>query len=645
MPRRSSLRGIDSSTSTHRRDIDGWRGLAVALVLLFHAWPRLLPGGFVGVDVFFVISGFVVSRMVQRQLAAGSFRVIPFFIRRVNRLAPALLLMLVATLAFAAAFLSPRLLAQVVAHAAAGLALVANLLSALQAGYFDQLAEVKPLLHLWSLAVEEQFYLVVPFAVLATRRLGRATHALTLAFALASLVASIWLTRTSPPWAYALPVTRAWELLAGVLVAQRAPATATASRRLREVVSVLGLCGVLASALLFDRTTPFPGAWALLPVGGAAALLWAGPDTLVGVAASSRLPVSLGLISYPLYLWHWPALVLGRLTLPAHQHAVATPLLLAGAGIAAFLTWRFVERPVRARQSRVVALVLSSTAAALAVGLTALQLALSPEDWAFGDASAARVAHFERSYDYRTDARLGTCWLLDEVGRDDAECMEREPAAQPLVVVWGDSHAARFTAGLRALQHERSVFRVGQRTRSSCPPLLEVSSLVCREANEQVLDELSQVRPSVVVLNARWSDSGDALPAQLPLQRLREVLPDTTVVVVGAAPEWRFSLPWVLSMQAARGAVPERLRLPDLARQRALDKRLAEATTRAGARYVSALDGLCTPDGDCLVRLAEEPLMLTTWDYGHLTTPAAKALARRVALAWEGIALPHAPTE
>lgn len=617
----------------------------MALVLLFHAWPALLPGGFVGVDVFFVISGFVVSRMVQRQLDDRSFRVMPFFIRRVNRLAPALLLMLLATLAFSAAFLSPRLLTQVVAHAAAGLALVANLLSALQAGYFDQLAEVKPLLHLWSLAVEEQFYLVVPFAVLATRRLGRATHALTAAFALASLVASVWLTRTSPHWAYALPVTRAWELLAGVLVAQRAPPPPAPRRWLREAGAVLGLAGVLASALFFDRSTPFPGAWALLPVGGTAALLWTGPDTLVGRAASGRLPVGLGLISYPLYLWHWPALVLGRLALPEHQHPVATPLLLAGAGLAAFFTWRFVERPVRTRQSRVIALGLVSTSAALAVGLTTLQLKLSPEDWALGDPLAARVAHFERSYDYRTDARLGSCWLHDEVGRADAECMEREPADQPLVVVWGDSHAARFTAGLRALQHERRVFRVGQRTRSSCPPLLEVNSLLCRGANEEVLDELRQLQPRVVILSARWSESREGLPRRLPLQRLREVLPGTTLVVVGSAPEWRVSLPWMLSMQVGRSTVPERLPLPDLARQRDLDRQLAEATRRAGARFVSALDGLCTPEGDCLVRLSDEPLVLTTWDYGHLTTPAAKALARRVALAWEGIGLPNATGE
>jgi peptidoglycan/LPS O-acetylase OafA/YrhL len=615
----------------------------VTLVLLFHAWPALLPGGFVGVDVFFVISGFVVSRMVQRQLADGSFRVMTFFVRRVNRLAPALLLVLLTTLAFAVALLSPTLLAHVVAWAAAGLALVANLLSALQAGYFDQLAEVKPLLHLWSLAVEEQFYLVVPFAALLARRLPRATGWLAGLAALASFATCVWLTATAPQWAYALPVTRAWELLVGVLVAQRPGPLAQGTRWLREGLSLLGLAGVVGAAVFFDKTTPFPGAWALVPVLGSALLLSTGPDTLLGRAASARGPVALGLVSYPLYLWHWPVLTLGRLALEPEAHTVATPLLLAGSVVAAWATFRFVERPVRARQSRLVAFGLVATATALAALFTTLQLCLTPEDWAFMNPGAAKVARFERDYDYKTDARLGTCWLLDERGPEDESCVEVPADGRPLVMVWGDSHAARFTAGLRALRADRPVFRVGQRTRSSCPPLFGVGTNVCREANRLVFEELQRVRPEVLVLNARWRSYPNLTVLHESLQRLHAALPQAQLIVVGPAPEWRVTLPWALSLRVGVEAVPERLRPRDITAQQDFDRRVAEAVTSAGAAYVSALDALCTKQGDCLARLAAEPLMLTTWDYGHLTTPAAKAVARRVSLTWLGNGASESP--
>lgn len=607
----------------------------MTLVVLFHAWPSLLGGGFVGVDVFFVISGFVVGRMIQRQLDAGTFRVMTFFVRRVNRLAPALLLVLLTTLAFAVAMLSPTLLALLVAHAAAALALVANLLLALQSGYFDQLAEVKPLLHLWSLAVEEQFYLLVPFAALLARRLPRITRSLTALTALASLAASVWLTKEAPQWAYYLPVTRAWELLAGVLVAQRTEPLAAGTRWLREGLSLIGLAGVLGAAVFFDKTTPFPGAWALVPVVGSALLLWTGPETLVGRVASARLLVGLGLVSYPLYLWHWPVLTLGRLALEPEHHAIATPLFLAGSLALAWATFRFVERPVRERQSRLIAFGLVATAAGLALAFTTLQLRLTPEDWAFRNPAAAKVARFERDYDHATDARFGTCWLIDERGPDDESCIEAPGGdALPLVVVWGDSHAARFSAGLRALRADRPTFRVGQRTRSSCPPLFGVGTTVCREGNRLVVEELQRVQADVVVLNARWSGYSKPLLLRETLLRLHEVLPKARLIVVGPAPEWRVSLPWSISMHVGVEAVPERLRPRDIAKQQAFDRLVGETARAAGATYVSALEGLCTAEGDCLVRLSDEPFMLTTWDYGHLTTPAAKTLARRVAMSW-----------
>ncbi|MDP1918225.1 MAG: acyltransferase family protein [Myxococcales bacterium] len=624
-----------SSPSAHRADLDGWRALAVTLVVLFHGWPTLVRGGFVGVDVFFVISGFVVTRMVQRQLEANTFGAFDFYARRVNRLAPALLLVVVATVVAAVLLLSPSLVAMVVTHAAAGLAMVVNVLLAAQASYFDVTAEVKPLLHLWSLAVEEQFYLVVPLAVVLTRRRPGAAQAATLVLALSSLVASVVLTASAPTWAYYLPVTRGWELLAGVLVAQRQTTLAAGHRLAREGLALLGLGCVLGAAIGFDKTTPFPGAWALLPVGGTALLIWTGPETRLARLVSHPRIVWLGLVSYPLYLWHWPVLTLSRLAVPLEQAVVVTPLaIIASLGLAS-ATFSLVERPIRSRQSRLVAGGLVAAAGALGLVGATLQLTGRVERWSGRGPEAAKVSRFEHDYEYRIDARFGTCWLLDEPAKADASsCVEESPPELPLVMVWGDSHAARFTAGLRALQAERHAFRIAQRTRSSCPPLLDLGTGFCRDANQSVILEAGALRPAVLVLDARWTEEPRASQLRATLQQLHGAVPATKLVVLGPAPEWRVSLPWTLNKRAAVEAIPERLRPDAFEHQREVEAQLAAAAKENGATFVSALDALCTLEDGCLVRLSAEPLMLTTWDYGHLTTPAAKLVARRVALSW-----------
>jgi peptidoglycan/LPS O-acetylase OafA/YrhL len=621
--------------TAHRADLDGWRALAVLLVILFHGWPTLAPGGFVGVDAFFVISGFVVTHMVRRQLAANTFSAVDFYARRVNRLAPALLVVVVTTLLAAVAVLPSSLVALVVMHAVAGLMMVVNVLFALQASYFDVTSEVKPLLHLWSLAVEEQFYLAVPFAVLLARRCQKLARPATIVLALLSLGLSIILTEKAAAWAYYLPITRGWELLAGVLIAHDSTPLAAGHRLAREVLSTLGLALLLGSAFAFSAVTPFPSAWALVPVGGIALLVWTGPETRLARLVSHPPVVWLGLVSYPLYLWHWPVLTLGRLAVPMEQHALVTPLAIVASLVLAWATFTFVERPVRARQSKFIALGLGVTAAALGVGLTTLLLRGDFSRWSGRGPEAARVSRFERDYDSLTDARFGTCWLLDEPPKGDAShCIEASPPQLPLVMVWGDSHAARFTAGLRALQADRQSFRIAQRTRSSCPPLLGLGTTFCRDANQSVILEAGALQPAVLVLDALWPADLKAHHLDTTLKQLHSALPSTKLLVLGPAPRWRVSLPFTLNARVALGGIPERLKPDAFESQRAADALIADVAARNAATFVSVLDALCTVEDDCLVRLSEEPLMLSTWDYGHLTTPAAKLVARRAALVW-----------
>lgn len=617
----------------YRRDVDGLRGVAVLLVVLVHAWPLLLPGGFVGVDVFFVISGFVVARMVGRQVHAGSFSATTFFLRRINRLAPALLASIAATLAIALWWGSPSILLHVTAPAAAGLAMVANLLAGVQSSYFDAIAETRPLLHLWSLGVEEQFYLSVPIAVWVAMKWPRARRGLVLGVTVTSLVACVLLTRASSSWAYYLPFTRGWELLAGVWLAGQAARLEPMKPSRLDALGVLGLLLILASSFFLGRGAVFPGAWALFPVVGAVGVMAAGPQSVIGRALSVRPLVGIGLISYPLYLWHWPVITLLRLATPEGQHVVSVPIGVALSFALAWATTRFLERPVRARQSRRIALTLFGVGAAVATALVASQVLLDAEQWAFRRPEWAALSRFVKDFD-SVDPRFGTCMLAENKVHDAASCVEMTPAELPLVYVWGDSFAGRLSIGLRLIQSERHSFRLAQRTRASCQPLLEEKAW-CGRGNNALLEEVLDLEPDVLVLHAMWS-SPTFRPAEFDrtLGTLASKLPKTRILVVGQPPHWGLGLPWVLTRRLGGERLPERVALPRIAGQRQEEATLARIAASHGVSFLSAIDAFCTPDDTCLVKLADDPLMLTTWDMGHLTAPAAHLLARRVAMAW-----------
>ncbi len=620
----------------HRTDIDGLRGLAVSLVVLFHAWPPLLPGGFAGVDVFFVISGFVVGRMVQRQLERGTFSTKDFFVRRINRLAPALLATVLGTLGLVALSSSPTLLEQTVVAAAAGLAMSANVLAGFQSSYFDPTAELKPLLHLWSLGVEEQFYLSIPAVVWLVRRLPRAPWSLGLFVLVASFLGCLALSLHSPTWAYFLPVTRAWELLAGVLLAARIERIAPRLRHFSHSFALAGLVLVVGGAWFLGRGQRFPSEWTLLPVVGTVWILVGGPETVVARVLSLRPFVWLGLVSYSLYLWHWPVLTLLRLATPPAQHVVAMPVGVGLSVLLAWLTTRFLERPVRARQSPRIAFAMALSAALLTVLAVAAELGLQPEQWAFLDPQWGALNRFVKNKDFMKDARLGTCLVTEEKLIDDPSCTETTPAEAPLVFVWGDSFAGRLTAGLRTFQGTPTRFRVAQRTRASCPPLLEPGGGWCKHGNAVVFDELKSLAPKVLVLHAMWS-SPSFKPNELDstLGLLTEALPKTKVVVVGQAPLWRPTLPWVLTHRVGDEPIPERLVPATMGAQRLEDASLRAIAHKHRVPYLSVLEALCSATDDtCLVRTSTEPLMLTSWDEGHLTTPAAVIVARHLVVDW-----------
>ncbi len=353
----------------HRQEIDGLRAVAVVPVILFHAGFSIFSGGFIGVDIFFVISGYLITSIILAECNDGRFSVVRFYERRARRILPALAVVILACIPFAWMWMLPEQLKDFASSAVAVALFSSNILFWRQSGYFNPLAEQKPLLHTWSLAVEEQYYMLFPLFILLMWRFGRRPlfSAIVLIAGVSLLLSEIGI-RTVPTATFYLAPTRAWELLVGSLCAL---AQFQRPQRTNNVLGLAGLGLIVYAIFCFDASTPFPSLYALVPVIGAALIILFAPQgTWVARLLSMRGFVGIGLISYSAYLWHQPLFAFARIHSLRQPSVLLMATLCALSLVLAYLSWRFVEQPFRRREGRLLAgapKVL--TAAAIATGL------------------------------------------------------------------------------------------------------------------------------------------------------------------------------------------------------------------------------------------------------------------------------------
>lgn len=433
---------------TYRHDIDGLRAVAVLPVVLFHVGLETVSGGFVGVDVFFVISGYLITSIIVSELRDNRFSLITFYERRIRRIFPALLVMIGTVLVLGPLLFMPDDLRNAAKSAVAATLFSSNFLFFMEAGYFDAAAFTKPLLHTWSLAIEEQFYIVVPLLLMLLAR-GRGRFGLWIGgLTVASLLLSVLTTAQLPTAAYYLLPWRAWELGIGALLALGVVPALT-HRGIREAAALLGLGAILVTAVLLDKSTPFPGAIALVPVLGTALVLHAGAagPSLVSRVLSLGPFVWIGKLSYSLYLWHWPVIVFfvyWKMDMPS---GIEIPALIGLSLLLAWLSWRFVERPFRqpaggARRGWVFA----GAGVAMAVmilGGTGTHLARGfPERL---PAEAQRILEFSQD----REPRFLACHREKNKANDWSEpCLYGDSTAPARMALWGDSTAAALVPAL-----------------------------------------------------------------------------------------------------------------------------------------------------------------------------------------------------
>jgi peptidoglycan/LPS O-acetylase OafA/YrhL len=633
----------------YRPDIDGLRAIAVLLVVFHHAFPQFLKSGFIGVDVFFVISGYLISTIIFQNLEQGTFSFVDFYKRRVKRIFPALFLVLLAGFVCGWFLLLPADYQQLGKHMAAGAAFVSNFAFWGESGYFDSGSKLKPLLHLWSLGIEEQYYIFWPFIVWFLWKRNVSLLKICVTLFVVSFAINIVTVKGNAVAAFYSPASRFWELLIGSVLAYtslHAP-KAIKSDNHKNWTSWAGVLVLAIGVYFITPERRFPGFWALFPTVAAFLLIKSGPQAWFNqYILSNRLFVWVGLISFPLYLWHWPVLVFAEIH-SGELGASAKLGLIALSIVLSWLTYQFVERPIRFGklivETKKVPLALCAMLLATAVlgGYTYQRDGFGFRFPKFIQALLNNQPKLDEGW------RSGTC-ILDQ-GHPSSEfspsCVDKDK--RPLLFLWGDSHAAALYPGLKHLQDTGAyAFGVAQRTGAVCPPILGDVRPWCNEINNDSFRLMKELKPEIVMMYAYWSHGLDGKGGFAGLYDLSKL--DATVaelkkigvkkvILMGPSPYWKNSLPhnivetWKKSKTITKP--PLRMTYGDfglVAELPLYDKQMREIAQRLDISYISGVDFLCNKDG-CLTRDSEDGVKVSSVDYGHLTVDASRTYLKRIA--------------
>jgi peptidoglycan/LPS O-acetylase OafA/YrhL len=602
-------------TTKYRADIDGLRAVSILAVMCFHFGLPAFGGGYVGVSLFFVISGYVITLSLLGDLETGKFSILAFYERRVRRIFPALIFTFILCWLAAWLLFLPADFLDFSNGLLSSATFVSNIYFWRSSGYFDTLAHLRPLLHTWSLSVEEQFYVFMPIAVYLTHRFLKARWLLALVpVLLASFALSAFATYTAPMANFFVLPTRAWELLLGALLAfAHLPA---ARGRIAEALALCGAALIAFAIVAYSDATPFPGVSALAPCVGAALLIYAGTHAPTSVGRLLTLPpmVFIGKISYSLYLVHWPIIVFTRHATLREPTDLQIVLIAVVSFALATFSWAVIERPFRWPKKRIPrARLLFGGAGAMAlaalVGVAGLLLHGMPGRFS-GPVQQAQIE--------QATWMTGVCFLLGDPDYRawNADRCRRTSGHRENALLWGDSFAAHYAPGLIA-NADNLTANVFQYTAAGCPPVLSHYSYAlpnCQKFNAHVLEIIRRYDIKTVVIAARWRG--------MPAVRLRGLAATIAslkaagvvdVWVIGQSTEFLTDVATIAHRNEGNGGAD----VWQLAFDRGFNEKVRQAA--AGATFVDPLSYLCSGD-ECLYRSGGD---LIYFDYGHFSAPGS----------------------
>ncbi len=619
----------------YRREIDGLRAVAVLPVILFHAGFKAFEGGFVGVDVFFVISGYLITSIILADMNKGKFSIVTFYERRARRILPALFFVMLCCLPFSWLIRLPNHFKDFFESVAAVSVFSSNFLFWSESGYFDTAAELKPLLHTWSLAVEEQYYLLFPLFLIALWKLRKRWIFGALgAVGAASLALAQWAAYNEPSANFFLLPTRFWELAIGALVGfyflyRREQTEFIASHKIAsELLGALGLALICYSVAMFDKGTPFPSLYALAPtVGTALIIVFSTSKTVVGRVLGMKLMVGIGLISYSAYLWHQPMFSFARL-INEGEPSVDVLLMLAALSVGlAYLSWRFVEVPFRDKQlisrKKVFAFAVVGSISFATAGLAAYELRYTKEQ---------REILAYHQYKYNDIYRTGSCFL--GIGQNSSdfseECLELK--GSNLTMVWGDSHAASLSYGFR--KHLKGIIQI---TASRCPPIIDLSEQddrECKDINQFALNLIEDASPKNIILSSSWLFYwGKEFRHEFinTVIAISKKAPGSNIIIIGTLPYWTNKLPNILFEKNEKINAELYTPLGKVRNDMAyIDEEIKMISKIYGVKVFLPLEKLCKEDSCPSVISTQSGYKLTAFDEGHLTAEGSLMFTRKI---------------
>lgn len=621
--------------SSYRPDIDGLRAIAILLVVVYHYFGVL--GGYIGVDIFFVISGYLITRQIVLGLESESFSIGSFYAKRVRRILPALAFVICVCLLYGWFYLFPTDYALLAKHGMAGIFNVANLTLWSESGYFDTASHRKPFLHFWSLGIEEQFYFVWPILLILFFRIKKHLPVYVLGITVASFILNVICTNTDRTFAFYMPFTRFWELSAGGLVA----IISLRSQSLRwikiEYMQWAGLVLILLATALLDHKSAFPGYWALMPVIGTCCLIYTNAALTRGLGFLQSKPMRwIGDISFGIYLWHWPVLLLMQLSdyksRPYKFVALAISVLLA------WLSYKLIEQPIRA-----IPVNKKTTPRFLWAGCIATIL-IGSVSWAIYS------GHIKRSWDETLISKnyhmqhIG-CGVFANHGKEFnpdffSRCDEQQFPDNPKVVMLGDSHALNLHQGLKPYLQGKQIDLLSYPVLECTPLSFKDKRPVCVQYNTWISERIKQIKPDLVLIFAHhlfrikdpYYGEHHPYPDHLWAQAKKlkgEGIPN--VMIIGGIPNWVDSLPHALNFNYLRKGkpVPERTHNYLVPESLAMDSLFLSREETNGVEFFSLKDNLCNELG-CLTHIGPNwPHDLIVMDYGHLTQNGAKHVSEK----------------